>query len=138
MKKYIGIFMVLSLVAFMGSYCFAADSAKGQAVKLENLRLSGKTEAGIRVIKIKASKHSFEPEQIVVRLGEKLRLVVTSVDVNHQLAISEFKVNLIVPAGKTESVEFIADKKGTFQSSCSYYYGDKPAYYFMHINLIVK
>ncbi len=140
MKRYLMLISTLFLAMAINSYSVAAESIEKhhQEMNKESSGLSGRIENGIRVIGIKASKHEFEPDRIVVKLGEKLRLVVTSVDANHQLAIAEFNVNLIVPVGETKSIEFVADKKGTFQSHCSFYYGDKPAYYFMHTNLMIK
>ena len=98
--------------------------------------LSGKFENGIRIIEIKASRYKFEPDPIAVKLGEKVRLVATSLDVVHGLAISEFKINLTIPVGKTTSVEFIADKKGTFHAHCSVYCG--PGHGHMHASFIVE
>jgi len=98
--------------------------------------LSGRIEDGIRVIEVKASRYKFKPDPIVVSLGEKVRLVVTSADVAHGIVIPEFSVNLSIPAGKTESVEFVAERKGTFHAHCSVYCG--PGHAHMHASLIVK
>jgi cytochrome c oxidase subunit 2 len=128
----------------MNSFCLAADNPverehkdhhhAGQEGK--NLELSGKVENGIRVIEVKASQYKFEPDPIIVRLGEKVRLVVTSIDVAHGLAIPEFNINLPVAAGKIESLEFIADKKGLFHVHCSVYCGSGHAH--MHASFIVQ
>lgn len=132
MKKYfiIGLFLVM----FTSLHYFAASQAEEQYAKggrrhkttreiSKNPELSGKLENGIRIIEVKASRYKFEPDPVVVRLGEKVRLVVTSTDVAHGIAISEFDVKLSVPAGKTESVEFVADKEGSFYAYCSVYCG---------------
>ena len=63
-------------------------------------------------------------------------MVVTSTDVAHGIAIPELNVNLSVPAGKTESIEFVADKKGSFHAHCSVYCG--PGHSKMKGKLIVK
>ena len=144
MKKIFIFIMVLFLPAFVSSYCFATDhidrrhhkSRLQQKKEGEGLELSGKLENGIRVIEIKALRYKFEPDPIVVRLGEKVRLVVTSADVAHGIAISEFNVKLSVPAGKTESVEFVVDKQGEFRAYCSVYCGSGHGQ--MHASFIVK
>ncbi len=134
MKKHFSFLIGLFLVMFMGLYCLAASTAQEQSAKggrrhkmtreySDHSEFSGKLENGIRVIEIKAARYKFEPDPIVVRLGEKVHLVVTSTDVAHGIVISEFKINLAVPAGKTESVEFMADKKGSFYAYCSVYCG---------------
>lgn len=143
MSKYFHIVITLSLITLMSSYCFTANS-KGEEHKDhqhemaedDNLKLSGKVENGIRIIEVKASRYKFEPDPIVVNLGEKVRLVVTSADVAHGIAISEFNAKLSVATGKTEAVEFIADKKGTFHAYCSVYCG--PGHGHMHANFVVK
>ena len=84
---------------------------------------SGELVNGIRVIEVKASKFKFEPDPIVVKQGEKVRLVATSTDVKHGLAIPEFKVNVVTEVGKTSTVEFIADKTGEFRTHCSVFCG---------------
>lgn len=94
-----------------------------ERIKGETLELSGRLENGVRIVEVKAYQYKFEPDPIVVRLGEKVRLVVTSTDVSHGIAISEFNINVPVPAGKTEDIEFTADKKGTFLAYCSVYCG---------------
>ncbi len=147
MKRYFVFFGVLFFVVFMNLYCFADSStealyAKGGGHRKrgreipDNPELSGKLKDGIRVIEVKASKYKFDPDPIVVKLGERVRLVVTSTDVAHGLAISEFKVNLSVPAGKTETIEFVADKKGTFYAYCSVYCG--PGHGNMRASFIVQ
>ena len=148
MKRYFHFFIGLFFVVLVNPYCFADNSTEAQYAEggdrpqtltrklSKESELSGKLGNGIRIIEIKASKYKFEPDPIMVGLGERVRLVVTSIDVAHGLAISEFKVNLSVPAGKTENVEFIADKKGTFHTYCSVYCGQGHAQ--MKGNLIVK
>lgn len=143
MKRYFMLIIILSLAVFISSYCLAASPMESDTHKShqeenkeQGLELSGKLEDGLRVIEIKASRYKFDPDPIVVQLGEKVRLVVTSTDVVHGIAISEFKVSLPVPAGKTESVEFVADKKGTFPAYCSVYCGSGHGK--MRANFIVK
>jgi cytochrome c oxidase subunit 2 len=75
-------------------------------------------------IKVVAKKFKFEPGKITVRQGEPVRLVVTSVDVDHGIAIKEFGVEKEVKKGATEVIEFTADKAGKFKIICSVYCGD--------------
>ncbi len=147
MKKNFSFIIGLFLVMFTSLYCFAASPAEEQYAKAgrrhktvreisKNLELSGKLENGIRTIEVKASRYKFEPDPIVVRLGENVRLVVTSTDVAHGVAIQEFNLKLSVPAGKTERIEFVADRQGKFHAYCSVYCG--PGHGHMHASFIVK
>lgn len=84
---------------------------------------SGRLENGVRVIELTASKFKFVPDPMVVKKGEKIRLIAKSTDVKHGIAIPEFKVNLVMPADKKAVVEFTADKAGEFRSHCSVFCG---------------
>ncbi len=97
-------------------------SARVEA-KVLDTEFSGQIEDGVRVIKLKASKYKFEPDPIVVKKGEKVRVVASSSDVTHGISIPDFNLNLPIPAGKESVGEFTADKEGTFTSYCSVYCG---------------
>jgi cytochrome c oxidase subunit 2 len=144
MKKYFMSATALFVITFMNPYSFAANPVEKQQpseqhhekVKSENLKPSGRIENGIRIIEIKASRYKFSPDPIVVKLGEKVRLVLTSTDVAHGLSLPPFRVNIIAAPGQAKTVEFIADKKGTFHAHCSIYCG--PGHAGMHATLIVQ
>ncbi|MCX5709142.1 MAG: cupredoxin domain-containing protein [Candidatus Omnitrophica bacterium] len=85
--------------------------------------LSGEVIDGIRVVKVTAMQYKFNPDPVIVKKGEKVRLVVTSADVEHGLSITEFNVAVVIPALKTVTVEFTPDKAGTFRIFCSVYCG---------------
>ena len=131
MKKFFTFVVGLFFIVCMSPHSFA--NIQGEA---QDLVLSGKVENGIRIIEVEASRYKFEPDPITVKLGEKVRLLVTSTDVAHGLAISEFKVNVSVPAGETKTADFIADKKGSFHMLCSVYCG--PGHGHMHGTLVVQ
>lgn len=142
MKRYFPIVIALFLIAFISFYYLATNTKEGhkghehKSAETSDLELSGEVKNGIRVIDVKASRYKFEPDPIVVNLGEKVRLTVTSTDVTHGIAISEFNVKVSLPMGKTENVEFVADKKGAFHAYCSVYCGAGHSH--MHANFIVK
>lgn len=108
--------------------------------KTENAALSdgtsGSLENGIRVINVKAFRFDFEPNQIIVNKDEKVKLIITSTDVTHGFALSDFDINVPLPAGKQTIIEFTADKQGTFQFFCSVYCGSDHSS--MKGDLIVK
>lgn len=75
--------------------------------------------AAVKEFKITAEQWEFSPATITVNQGDRVRLVVTSPDVDHGIAIAEYGINQIVPKGETKTVEFTADKSGTFTFYCS-------------------
>ncbi len=87
------------------------------------LQPSGQIENDVRVIKVEARKFEFIPDTIVVRSGEIVRLEVTSTDVEHGIAIPDYKINQSLKPNKTEAVLFIAGEKGEYPIHCSVFCG---------------
>jgi len=78
----------------------------------------------VKEFAVAASQFTFDPETIRVKEGDTVRLVVTSTDVPHGLSIPEFGVNSgAIGAGETKTVEFVANKKGTYAFFCSVFCG---------------
>lgn len=112
MKKYLAGMALVSLIAYSTAYC-AVSSEK----------LSGELKGGVRVVEVTASRYTYAPDPIVVKLGERVRLVATSTDVAHGLSLPEFKLNVSIPVNKTVTADFIAGKEGSFQFYCNVYCG---------------
>ncbi|MFH1187228.1 MAG: cupredoxin domain-containing protein [bacterium] len=77
----------------------------------------------VRVFNVIAKRFEFIPSAIRVKKGNKVILNITSADVEHGLAIDEYKINKTIPAGETVAIEFIADKTGQFEFYSSVYAG---------------
>ena len=76
---------------------------------------------------IKAKKWDFSPDTITVNKGDKVILNIESLDdgsgIGHGIVIHEFGVSKSFRGGDLVTVEFLADKKGTFIFFCSVYCG---------------
>jgi cytochrome c oxidase subunit 2 len=82
-------------------------------------------DAAPREIQVLTRRYAFEPPEIEVAVGERVRLVMLSADGPHGLEIKRFKVKKEIPRGTTPvSVEFVADEPGRFPILCSEYCGD--------------
>lgn len=77
-----------------------------------------------REIKVVARKFEFQPSTITVRKGEPVKLLVTSEDVDHGIAIEAFGIGQQVKAKQTKVIEFTPDREGKFEFSCSVFCGD--------------
>ena len=76
------------------------------------------------VIDVTASRYRFEPAIISATQGDRVRLRIRSADVTHSLAIKAFRVKTVAPrGGEPVIVEFVADRAGTFEITCSEYCG---------------
>ncbi len=72
-----------------------------------------------REITIWARRFEFIPAVITVQQGDHVRLNFKTADVSHGLYIDGYDVNIKVNGDETESIEFVADKVGTFKFRCS-------------------
>ena len=114
MKK---ILLLILLGAFLLSSCAKQNSEdfieQGNPVK------SGE----VKEFKMTAKQFAFEPGIIEVNKGDIVRLIVTSVDVPHGIGIPEYGINERLDPGKSVTIEFIADKQGTFTTYCTVFCG---------------
>jgi cytochrome c oxidase subunit 2 len=78
----------------------------------------------------------FVPAVIEVQQGDLVRINFKTADVVHGFYIDGYDVNLKVHWGDTESIEFVADKAGTFKFRCSVACG--PFHPFMAGKLVVR
>ena len=77
----------------------------------------------IKTIDVVASRFEFEPATISVVEGDRVRLRLRSADRTHGLGIKAFRVKTLIPKAGEASVEFVADRAGTFEITCSEYCG---------------
>lgn len=78
-----------------------------------------------REIEVVARRYAFEPPEIEVTQGERVRLLVRSGDGLHGLEIKRFRVSKEIPrGGEPVVIEFAADEAGRFPILCSVYCGD--------------
>lgn len=70
-----------------------------------------------------AKRWEFVPSTITVNEGDTVRLVVTSTDVEHGIALPQFGVNETLPPNQTVTVQFVADKAGTYTFFCNVFCG---------------
>ena len=117
------IMLLLVFVVLLISACTQQkpeDSVgKGSEVPQQTSAQSGE----VKEFKMTAKQFAFEPSTIEVNKGDKVRLIVTSTDVPHGIAIKEYGINQRLDVGKPVTIEFIADKQGTFTAYCSVFCG---------------
>jgi cytochrome c oxidase subunit 2 len=78
----------------------------------------------IKTFDVMASQFKFEPAALSVVEGDTVRLRLRSGDRTHGIGIKAFRVKALIPkAGEAVTVEFVADRTGTFDITCSEYCG---------------
>lgn len=70
-----------------------------------------------------ASDYAFDPNVITVKKGEKVRLLITATDRDHGIKIEGYDIDQLLKKGETATIEFTADKAGTFVFKCSVFCG---------------
>lgn len=78
------------------------------------------------IIEMDAFRYGYTPgsnESINVSRGSIVTLRITSQDVTHGLAITEYGINVEIPPGETVEVRFRADQVGRFQIYCTVFCG---------------
>ena len=74
-------------------------------------------------IKVTAKKYEFNPSTIKVKQGDHVRLVVTALDHDHGFKLEAFNIEQLLKKGEAVTIEFTADKAGTFPIECSHFCG---------------
>ena len=113
-NRYIFLFTVIALIAGAGNL-HAAET---------------------KTFQITAKKYNFIPGTIKVNQGDKVILQITAADTEHGFGIGAMNINQALPQGKTETIEFVADKKGEFTIRCTKFCGW--GHFFMTGKLIVS
>lgn len=76
-------------------------------------------QAEVKEIEVTAKQWEFIPNPIRVNLGDRVILKITSIDVSHGFALPEFGISERLNPGNTVTVEFTADKAGSFSFFCN-------------------
>ena len=127
MKKMLIAFLIVLFIAGGAYYYtnFQNMSPQEEDVTLqetatieENTVATDSTE--VKEFKIIGKNIAFEGGDIRVKKGDTVRVVFTVEQGNHDWVIDEFNTRTnMLNTGETETVEFVADKAGTFEYYCS-------------------
>ena len=135
---YWGIIGVVILLIFGGFY-FTSTKSENPAVALRDNQATkgvqtqamedqeGKTnnssiaeDSEVKIINVEAGSFSYKPNIITVKKGEKVKIVMTAVDMMHDFNADELEIKLpLTKSGNTSEVEFTANEAGEFEYYCS-------------------
>jgi plastocyanin len=76
---------------------------------------------GVREVTVTGSPFKFEPAEIKVKQGDTVRVKFVNAEGTHDFVVPDFNVQTkqLSTANAEETVEFVADKKGSFEYFCS-------------------
>jgi cytochrome c oxidase subunit 2 len=75
-------------------------------------------DAPVLELRIYAGNWSWEPNVIRVRKGSRVILRIENRDAPHSFVLKGYRLKVPLPQDKTTTVEFIADKAGSFAWRC--------------------
>jgi cytochrome c oxidase subunit 2 len=81
------------------------------------------TSGEVREIKMTARKYEFAPDTVTVKKGDHVKLIITALDRDHGFKLEAFGINQKLIKGDPTTIEFTADKAGTFPFKCSEFCG---------------
>lgn len=85
--------------------------------------VSGSVNVGtgqVKTFAVSGSNFAFSPTTLTVNEGDRVRITFKNVEGTHDLRLDEFAVNTGIIQGPAErTVEFVANKKGSFEYYCS-------------------
>ena len=80
-------------------------------------------EEGPRMIEITAKRFAFSPNEITLKKGETVKLVLHSEDVTHGFFMRALKIDEEIQPGKTVEVTITPQTAGTFTTICHHFCG---------------
>jgi heme/copper-type cytochrome/quinol oxidase subunit 2 len=75
--------------------------------------------SGAGAIRMTATKYAFSPNTVRVKKGGHVRLVITALDRDHGFKLDAFQIDQKLPKGEAVTIDFTADRSGTFPFQCS-------------------
>jgi cytochrome c oxidase subunit 2 len=88
-----------------------------------------------RTINIVAKRFTYEPDDITIKKGEPVVLILTTTDVTHGLKFKDLNLNTRVEKVKKNELAFTPTKTGDFNGQCSVFCGS--GHGSMHLTLHV-
>lgn len=81
---------------------------------------TGTAVSTIKTFTVTGKSFSFSPSQITVNKGDTVKIIFQNTEGNHDWRLDEFNVHTkVISTGQQDTVQFIADKAGTFEYYCS-------------------
>ena len=127
-KKGVGSIIVIGIIVLialgiLGFSLINNNRGKSLATVPENntLGANNNNDANITTISVEEGYYYFKPDEIRVKKGDTVKIILNSVDgVAQKFTIDEFNItSQTISAGQTIQVEFIPEKTGSFEFYCN-------------------
>lgn len=124
----VGVLLLLGGVAFFvvkntsnnGAVEEKTESVSQQQKETSENKPTAVMTQTVKTFNVSGKSFSFTPSEIRVKKGDKVKIVFTNSGGFHDWVIDEFNAQTKqIGSGQTDTVEFVADKVGTFEYYCS-------------------
>jgi protein-disulfide isomerase len=92
-----------------------------EAEEMEEITETQESEPAVKEIQMAVKKWRFDPKHIEVNEGDQIKLTISSEELDINFILSAFRISEKITAGEPVTVEFTADKTGTFNFFCGDY-----------------
>lgn len=115
MKKIL--FAMIAAVALLGAGCASINAQQSPSAENNN----AVSQNVVKEITVQANEFSFDPFNITIKKGEQVRLILNNVGkYPHNWVVDELNLKTAtIKGGESTTLEFTADKAGTFPVYCS-------------------
>lgn len=96
-------------------------SASPTASSGAGVNVGGSVAVGqVKSFTVNASNFKFDPKEIKVKKGDTVRITLKASGMPHDWRVDEFNAKTnVLQSGQQETIEFVANKTGTFEYYCS-------------------
>ena len=120
-KVYLALLVVV--VVGSGAYFYLGmqkSSATDTEMAVPEEKKENEDTKSSKTFEVSAANFSYDVKEIKVKQGDKVKIVFTNKEGFHDWVIDEFSARTKqLAADKSETIEFVANKKGTFEYYCS-------------------
>lgn len=127
MKNNSLILVVIVVLVLGGGYLYLKNqkqtSQPSTQIEQKKESTTPQSTMAVKEISMTAKQWEFIPSEVRVKQGETVRLKIKSVDVAHGFSLPDFNIDQQLEPGQETTVEFVANKKGSFTFMCSVFCG---------------
>ncbi len=120
--------IIIAIIVIVGGFWYLSTKKPSVPAKttrtaqpiIETQSPSLQESTNTKSFTVEGGNFSFMPNNISVRQGDTVQITFTNVEGFHDLVIDELNIKTKqLSAGQKETIQFVADKVGTFEYYCS-------------------
>lgn len=115
---------IIVIIVLLGLGYFLSQSGNKQVTQPVPAnspeQASAPAAPAVKTFDVTGTPFKFEPNEIKVKKGDTVRINFKNMEGFHDLTIADLNIKTKqIQAGQTDTVEFVADRAGTFDMMCS-------------------